>query len=269
MQAPLVAKPRSTRRNALVVVAVVAVAGFAAATSAKQSPAVVAASKSLAAIRKPDGAKCNKDDECQSGDCHKGAGKDQNKCKPHSHKLPNGATCHNDEQCQSGDCHKGAGPDKNKCKISAVASTSMCDTPTSGQTCSKVAPGGFVEGHKYTPCYCSPTEGTYKVTVDVLGCLGKCDAGHQCPHVIPSFVHDTGHAAGWPYPHVSIIVDGGVEVDIKKFKAVLRDAAHKGGSTNWWKPDLAKAKITSYPLIRLRGTVSRCCLKRRRELKVN
>ena len=41
----------------------------------------------------------------------------------------------------------------------------------------------------------------------------------------------------------------------KKFKAVLRDAAHKGGSTNWWKPDLAKAKLTSFPMIHLRGTV--------------
>ena len=48
---------------------------------------------------------------------------------------------------------------------------------------------------------------------------------------------------------------GGVKVDIKKFKAVLRAAAHNGGSTNWWKPDLAKAKLTSFPMIHLRGTV--------------
>ena len=99
----------------------------------------MAASKSLAAIsaeqsptfyaRKPDGAKCNKDDECQSGDCHKGAGKDQNKCKPHSHKLPNGATCQKDSQCASGDCHKGDGPFKNVCK----------DHKSNGQSCSKDA----------------------------------------------------------------------------------------------------------------------------------
>ena len=133
-QAPLVAKPKSTR-NALVVVAVVvavvAIAGFAA-TSTKQSP------------------------------------------------------------------------------ISAVAASNLCDTPTSGQTCGLTYKGttsGFVEGHAYTPCYCSKNEGIHKVKVAVLGCLGKCDAGHQCPHTIHSYLHDTGHAANYPYPHVSILGD--------------------------------------------------------------
>ena len=47
--------------------------------------------------------------------------KHQNKCKDPSHpspphKLPNGATCQKDSQCASGDCHKGDGPFKNVCK---------------------------------------------------------------------------------------------------------------------------------------------------------
>ena len=178
LQAPLVAKPRSGRRNALVVVAVVAIAGLAA-TNTKPSP------------------------------------------------------------------------------ISAVASTSTCDTPTAGQTCGDVfgKPGdhsGFVAGHAFTPCYCSPTQGTKEIKVRVVGCLGKCDAGKQCPHVLHDYFEDYGTPKKYPYPHLSILSDA-VEVDIAEFKKVISAAAHKGGSTNWWKPDFTHTKFhPSTPSIELR-----------------
>ena len=132
--------------------------------------------------------------------------------------------------------------------ISAVASTSTCDTPLPGQTCGEVAgksghPSGFVAGHAFTPCYCSPTQGVKKIKVKVVGCLGKCDVEKQCPHALRDYLYDVpyGIPNQYPYPHFSILSDS-VEVDVAEFKKVISAAAHKacdkgGSACNWWKPN--------------------------------
>ncbi len=93
-----------------------------------------------------------------------------------------------------------------------------------------------------------------KIKVKVVGCLGKCDAGNQCPHVLPDYLDDSGIPKEYPYPHFSII-SVPVEVDVAAFKEVISAAAHKGGSTktNWWKPDFTHTKFhPTTPSIELR-----------------
>merc|ERR1711902_232102 len=70
----------------------------------------------------PNGAKCEKDSQCASGDCHKGDGPFKNICKDHK---SNGQSCSKDADCASGDCHKGAGDYQNKCKDPTWSNTGV------------------------------------------------------------------------------------------------------------------------------------------------
>merc|ERR1712003_239968 len=75
----------------------------------------------------PNGAKCEKDSQCASGDCHKGDGPFKNICKDHK---SNGQSCSKDADCASGDCHKGAGTTRTSARPRRVPRRSTRRPPT-------------------------------------------------------------------------------------------------------------------------------------------